>query len=61
MGIYGFLSAASQETAAKAGSRVLLVDERPDFGGNLNFANDNYNKINELAPLEWIKKTFSEL
>ena len=47
--------------AANTGSRVLLVDERPNYGGNLNFANDDYNKINELTPLEWIKKTYLEL
>ena len=39
------------KTAANGGNRVLLVDERSNFGGNLNFANDNYNKINDLTPL----------
>ena len=42
------------KTAASDGKKVLLVDERPNFGGNLNFSNKDYNKINELAPLEWI-------
>ncbi len=49
------------KTAASDGKKVLLVDERPNFGGNLNFSNKDYNKINELAPLEWIKKTCLEL
>ena len=49
------------KTALNAGKKVLLVDERPNFGGNLNFSNKDYNKINELAPLEWIKKTCLEL
>ena len=40
---------------------MLLVDERTNFGGNLNFANKDYNKINEMSPLEWIKKTCLEL
>ena len=48
-------------TAVNAGKKVLLVDERPNFGGNLNFSNKDYNKINELSPLEWIKKTCLEL
>ena len=41
--------------------KILLVDERPNFGGNLNFSNKDYNKINELPPLEWINKTCLEL
>ena len=33
----------------------------PHFGGNLSFADEELTKINELKPLEWIKKTCSEL
>ena len=40
---------------------MLLVEERPNFGGNLNFSIKDYNKIKELTPLEWIKKTCLEL
>ena len=43
------------KTAANTGKKVLLVDEKPIFGGNLNFSNKDYNKINEHPPLEWIK------
>ncbi len=49
------------KTAANDGKKVLLVDERPDFGGNLNFSSKDCNKINELPPLDWIKKTCLEL
>ena len=49
------------KTSLNAGKKVLLVDERANFGGNLNFSNKDYNKINELSPLEWIKKTCLEL
>ena len=53
------LSAAN--VAIKAGKKVLLVDERPHFGGDLSFAEEELTKINELKPSEWIKKTCSEL
>ena len=49
------------KTATNAGKKVLLVDERSNFGGNLDFSNEEYNKINDLHPLEWIKKTCLEL
>ena len=49
------------KAAVKEGKKVLLVDERPNFGGNLNFANKDHNKINKLSPLEWIDKTCLEL
>ena len=53
------LSAAN--VAIKTGKKVLLVDERPHFGGNLSFAEEELTKINDLKPLAWIKKTCSEL
>merc|ERR1711900_2764 len=53
------LSAA--KIAVKSEKKVLLVDERSYFGGNLSFAEEALAKINELKPLEWIKKTCSEL
>ena len=49
------------KAAVNSGKKVLLVDERSNFGGNLNFANKDHNKINELSPLEWIDKTCLEL
>ena len=49
------------KTAANTGKKVLLVDERSNFGGNLDFSNKEFNKINALHPLEWIKKTCLEL
>ena len=53
------LSAAN--VAVKARKKVLLVDERPHFGGDLTFAEEELTKINKLKPLPWIKKTCSEL
>jgi len=53
------LSAAN--VAIKTGKKVLLVDERPHFGGDLSFAEEELTKIDELKPLVWIKKTCSEL
>jgi len=53
------LSAA--KVAVKTGKKILFVDERPHFGGNLIFAEEKLTKINELKPLEWINKTCSEL
>jgi len=53
------LSAAN--VAVKARKKVLLVDERTHFGGDLSFTEEELTKINELKPLEWIKKTCSEL
>jgi len=53
------LSAA--KIAVKTGKKILLVDERPHFGGNLTLADEELTKINELKPSEWIKKTCSKL
>ncbi len=49
------------KTAAKSGKKILLVDERSSFGGNLNFSNKDYNKINDQTPFDWIKKTYQDL
>jgi len=49
------------KTAVKSGKKILLVDERSNFGGNLNFSNKDYNKINDLSPSDWIKKTSQDL
>ena len=53
------LSAAS--IAVKTGKKILLVDERPHFGGNLAFTDEELAKINDLKPSEWIKKTCTDL
>ena len=34
--------------AVNAGKKVLLVDERPNFGGNLNFSNKDYYKMYKI-------------
>ena len=49
------------KTAASTGKKILLVDERSDFGGNLAFANDELTKIDNHQPLDWIKKTYQNL
>jgi len=52
---------AAAKVAVKTGKKILLVDERPHFGGNLTFAEEELTKINELKPLEWINETCTEL
>jgi len=48
-------------TAAKSGKRILLIDEKPQLGGELLSSTDNYIKINNRSPLEWTKEKYSEL
>ncbi len=52
---------AAAKIAVKTGKKILLVDERPHFGGNLTFAEEELTKINKLKPLEWINETCTEL
>ena len=40
------------KTAASTGKKILLVDERSDFGGNLAFANDELTRIDNHQPLD---------
>ena len=47
--------------AAKTGKKILLVDERAHFGGDLSFSNEDHTKINNLSPIKWIEKTLDEL
>tara|TARA_Y100000590_G_scaffold404607_1_gene492271 strand:- start:3653 stop:6658 length:3006 start_codon:yes stop_codon:yes gene_type:complete len=47
--------------AAKTGKRILVVDERAHFGGNLAFSNEEFSRINHTSPLKWIDDTMKEL
>ncbi len=57
-GVAGITSAL---TAAKSGKKILLVDEKPQLGGELLSSTDNYIKINNLSPIEWTKEKYKEL
>jgi len=52
---------ASALVAAKSEKKVLLVDEKPQLGGELLSSADNCIKINNLSPLAWLKKKYKEL
>ena len=47
--------------AAKSGNKILLVDEKPEFGKNLLSSSKENIKINDLSPAEWIKVKRKEL
>ena len=47
--------------AAKSGKKILLVDEKPEFGENLLSSSKENIKINDLSPTEWIKDKCKEL
>ena len=47
--------------AAKSGKKILLVDEKPEFGENLLSSSKENIKINDLSPAEWIKVKRKEL
>ena len=47
--------------AAKSGNKILLVDEKPEFGENLLSSSKENIKINDLSPAEWIKVKRKEL
>ena len=47
--------------AVKSGKKVLLVDEKPEFGGNLLSSNKENIQINNLSPGEWIKESYQKL
>jgi len=53
------ISAAS--VAVKTGKKVLLVDERPDFGGDLISSNEENIKIAGLPPSQWVNEQFRKL
>jgi sarcosine oxidase subunit alpha len=44
------------KSCCKNRKKNSFVDERPHFGGNLTFAEEELTKINKLKPLEWINK-----
>ena len=47
--------------AAKSGKKILFVDEKPNLGGDLLSSTIHYIKINNLSPIDWVKKKYEEL
>ncbi len=47
--------------AAKTGKKILLVDERPEYGGSLVGSYNKFIKIDDKNPTEWINNTYSAL
>ncbi|WP_440927760.1 sarcosine oxidase subunit alpha family protein [Candidatus Pelagibacter sp.] len=57
-GISGILAA---KNAAKNNFKTLLVDEKNELGGSTIFENNEFNKIDNKIPSEWLKKEIEEL
>ena len=57
-GISGILSA---KNAAKNNLKTLLVDEKNELGGSTIFDNNEFNKIDNKTPSEWLKKEIEEV
>ncbi len=57
-GISGILAA---KNAAKNNFKTLLVDEKNELGGSTIFENNEFNKIDNKTPSEWLKKEIEEL
>ena len=50
-GISGILAA---KNAAKNNFKTLLVDEKNELGGSTVYENNEFNKINNKTPSEWL-------
>ena len=57
-GISGVLAA---KNAAKNNYKTLLVDEKNELGGSTIVENNEFNKIDNKTPSEWLKKEIEEL
>ena len=57
-GISGILAA---KNAAKNNFKTLLVDEKNELGGSTIYENNEFNKIDNKTPSEWLKKEIEEL
>jgi len=49
------------KNAAKNNFKTLLVDEKNELGGSTVYENNEFNKINNKTPSEWLKKEIEEL
>ena len=47
--------------AARSGKKILFVDEKAEFGGNLISTSNDHIKINNLSPKKWIEDKYREL
>ncbi len=57
-GISGILAA---KNAAKNNFKTLLVEEKNELGGSTIYENNEFNKIDNKAPSDWLKKEIQEL
>ncbi len=57
-GISGILAA---KNAAKNNFKTLMVDEKNELGGSTIYENNEFNKIDNKTPSEWLKKEIEEL